>query len=108
MKQEFAFLPLLSSFIGSITGLLYCSTQNRFTRKKLYLIFICLNFSKKKCEIDVIALAKSLQKMLEVTIMNLALMGFSILNLAFRFIIFSLIIPITDKLFILLFFAINS
>ena len=40
--------------------------------------------------------------------MNLALMGFSILNLAFRFIIFSLIIPITDKLFILLFFAINS
>ena len=67
-----------------------------------------MNLTKNKCEIDVIVQVKIFTKDVRGTIIHLALMGFSISNLVFRFIIFSLIISITDKFFNLLLFVTHS
>ena len=59
VETEVAFLHLLSPFIASVTGLLFCTTQKVLTPvKNLHLsLFVCICL-KNKPKIDVIVLAK--------------------------------------------------
>ena len=77
VETEVAFLCLLSTFIASIYGLLFCTTQKVVTPvKNLHLslhVCICL---KNKRKIDIIVLAKGFIEDLGDVIMNLALIRF--------------------------------
>ena len=66
VETEVAFLRLLSSFIASITGLLFCTTQKVLTPvKNLHLsLYVCICLKKKR-KINVIILAKGFIKDLE-------------------------------------------
>ena len=74
VETEVAFLRLLSPFIASITGLLFCTTQKVLTPvKNLHLsLYVCI-YLKNKRKIDVIVLAKGFIEDLEDAMINLAL-----------------------------------
>ena len=77
VETDVAFLRLLSPFIATITGLLFCTTQKvlppvKNLHSSLY-VSICLNNKRKT---DVIVLAKRFIEDLRDAIMNLALIGF--------------------------------
>ena len=76
VETEVAFLWLLSPFIASITGLLFCTTQNVLTPvKNLHLsLYICICLKNKR-KIDVIVLAKGFIEDLGEAMMNIALIG---------------------------------
>ena len=76
VETKVAFLLLLSPFIASITGLLFCTTQKVLTPiKNLHLsLYVCICLKSKR-KIYVMVPAKGFIEYLGDTIMNLVLIG---------------------------------